>query len=93
MSKTTKYGNLAPYEQPWPVGDRTAPTDVSTPRQGELAFPAPGDDPPLMPASVSTVILTCRTSAGAFYMMAGIPVLVTSQPRTNTQRCANGDRD
>ena len=33
------------------------------------------------------------TNTGTSRPMAGIPVLVTSQPGTNTQRCANGDRD
>ena len=50
MSKATTHGSAAPTG-PQLVGDRRAPADeVVAPRQGELAFPAPGDDPPLVPA-------------------------------------------
>ena len=49
MSEATEHGSAA-RRGPHLIGDRKAPAGVAAPRQGELAFPAPGDDPPLVPA-------------------------------------------
>ena len=49
MSDATEHGSAA-RRGPHLVGDRKAPAGVAAPRQGELALPAPGDEPPLVPA-------------------------------------------
>ena len=58
MSEAKTHGSAA-RRGPHLVGDRKAPADVAAPRQGELAFPSPGDDPPLVPARMVNEYAYC----------------------------------
>ena len=60
MSKTNKRSTATPYGPPRLVGDRASPTEApASPRQGELPFPVPGGEPPLVPARMVNEYAYC----------------------------------
>ena len=51
MSKAHTPSAAVPHDAPRLIGDREPPAkEGAEPRQGELSFPVPGGEPPLMPA-------------------------------------------
>lgn len=58
MSKTTPHGSAA-SSVPHLVGEDRAPAEPGVPRQGELPLPAPGAEPPLVPARMVNEYAYC----------------------------------
>ncbi|MCY4484391.1 MAG: CRISPR-associated endonuclease Cas1 [Spirochaetaceae bacterium] len=60
MNETTNDGSAAPRLARLLVGDRETTGDKGVrPRQGELSFPIPGDEPPLVPARMVNEYAYC----------------------------------
>ena len=70
MSVNENRRGAAAYDAPRLVGDRNASVEQGAPpRQGELAFPAPGEAPPLVPARMVNEYAYCPRLAYLKYSL------------------------